>query len=91
MGCQLTSLFQLTQLWINKWISEFKGGTLNPADCATGGSNINDIAGDSVLLTGPKFLYCNKAQWPQQPTIACVDTSDEEVKQIASNSLLVTD
>ena len=66
-------------------------GTLNPADCATRGSNINDITGDSVWLTGPKFLYYDEAQWPQQPTIECVDASDEEVKQIALNSLLVTD
>ena len=40
---------------------------------------------------GPKFLYCEEAQWSQQPAIECVDASDEEVKQIASNSLLVTD
>ena len=42
-------------------------------------------------MTGPKFLYYVEAQWPQQPTIECVDASDEEVKQIAVDSLLVTD
>ena len=52
---------------------------------------MNDITGDSVWLTGPKFLYCDEAQCPKQPTIECVDTSDKEVKQIAVNSLLVTD
>ena len=66
-------------------------GTLNPADYATRGNNISNITGDSVWLTGSKFFYCDEAQWPQQPTIECVDAADKEVKQIAVNSLLVTD
>ena len=64
-------------------------GTLNPADCTTRGSHINSIGRNSPWLTGPKFLYCNEDEWPQQPIIESVDATDEEVKQIAINSTAV--
>ena len=66
-------------------------GTLNPADCATRGSNINDIGPGSVWLTGPKFLYSDETEWPKQPTLDCLDATDIEVKQICINSTTITD
>lgn len=54
---------------------------LNPADDATRGLSAEEFLKGACWLSGPRFLKCNKEQWPVNPRLTHDLENDPEVKK----------
>lgn len=76
VGTRITDIEELTQLCEWRYVDSAN----NPADDATRGKMLGELAVPNGWIQGPPFLRCHQEQWPKLPSVQEPEGSDEQKK-----------